>query len=185
MPNLHIFLSAPASRNIWCTQLVQPDLHQSVRDILTSSKSKSDMRSNRVRDWLSRGMWNTHFLTHSRPRWWNNILWLRSLAPWPCEFQCPNRGTKLLWNYGRPGTLPCHVCSTPPQLLAFRGPSRILSLSLRHQTQPQPATTNKIPIPSVYILRYVGVIWFVLHALQLLPIRFARTKLRCINKSTM
>ena len=34
-------------------------------------------------------------------------------------------------------------------------------------------------------IRYVGVIWFIFHVLQLLPIRFAPKNLCCISKSTM
>ena len=34
-------------------------------------------------------------------------------------------------------------------------------------------------------IRYMGVIWFVVHVLQLLPIWFTQHSVRCISKSTM
>ena len=36
-----------------------------------------------------------------------------------------------------------------------------------------------------HYLRYVGVIWFLLHVLQLLPTRVAQQNMYCISKSTM
>ena len=35
------------------------------------------------------------------------------------------------------------------------------------------------------VIRYVGVIWFLFHVLQLLPIRFTQQNSCCINKSTI